>query len=204
MARKGKRSLSNDDLSVWQHATRSARPLRKSGSRVLKVPGAPTDQGSREAGEREVPFEPEKFRVGEAVPSSKMGLSKSPYLATALNQHPVRMDAKAFGKLKKGKLRPERKLDLHGMTVAQAHPALLEFVKRAHADGLRLVVIVTGKGKTSHDDVGPIPVPRGVLRHQVPGWLHHASLRHLILQVTPAHVRHGGEGAYYVYLTRHR
>ena len=61
----------------------------------------------------------------------------------------------------------ERKIDLHGMTLSQAHPALNRFILAAHADGCRLVLVVTGKGKTKKD-VGPIPTPRGVLRNQVP------------------------------------
>lgn len=115
---------------------------------------------------------------------------------------PLRMDKKAFGRLKRGKLRPERKLDLHGMTLAQAHPELIRFIRSAHADGCRLVIVVTGKGRSGRDEGGPIPTPRGVLRQQVPGWLHAPALRPFILQVTDAHVRHGGTGAYYVYLAR--
>ena len=38
------------------------------------------------------------------------------------------MDAKSFGKLTRGKLRPEGRIDLHGMTMAEAHPALQDFI----------------------------------------------------------------------------
>jgi DNA-nicking Smr family endonuclease len=62
---------------------------------------------------------------------------------------------------------------------------------------------VTGKGK-QRDDGGPIPVRIGVLRHQVPQWLNNPPLSLAILQVTQAHVRHGGGGAYYVYLKKAR
>ncbi|WP_150121448.1 Smr/MutS family protein, partial [Sulfitobacter sp. HI0023] len=44
----------------------------------------------------------------------------------------------------------------------------------------------------------------GVLRHQVPQWLSAPPLGGLVLQVTPAHISHGGGGAYYVYLRRQR
>jgi DNA-nicking Smr family endonuclease len=36
----------------------------------------------------------------------------------------------------------------------------------------------------------------------VPGWLHLPPLGPAVLQVTEAHQRHGGSGAYYVYLRR--
>ncbi len=103
----------------------------------------------------------------------------------------------------RGKLKPEARIDLHGMTLAQAHPALNSFILNAHADGLRLVLVITGKGKTRSDS-GPIPERIGLLRNQVPRWLDMAPLRPLVLQVEESHRRHGGSGAYYVYLRRPR
>jgi DNA-nicking Smr family endonuclease len=38
----------------------------------------------------------------------------------------------------------------------------------------------------------------------VPQWLRGPALRHAVLQITEAHRRHGGGGAYYVYLRRAR
>jgi len=115
----------------------------------------------------------------------------------------VAMDRKSFQRLKRGKLTPEAKLDLHGMTLDHAHAALTRFILRAHGGGKRLVLVVTGKGKDRDGD-GPIPVRHGVLRHNVPHWLRLPPLGPLVLQVTEAHIRHGGGGAYYVYLRRRR
>jgi DNA-nicking Smr family endonuclease len=111
------------------------------------------------------------------------------------------MDAKAFSRMSKGKLAPEARIDLHGMTLAEAHPALTGFVLRAQAAGCRLVLVITGKGRPGSDD-GPIPRRPGVLRHQVPLWLRQAPLGAVVQQVAEAHVRHGGGGALYVYLRR--
>lgn len=116
---------------------------------------------------------------------------------------PLNMDRKAFGKLKRGKLAPEARIDLHGMTVDRAHGALQGFIFRAHGQGKRLVLVITGKGKRSDED-GPMPVRQGVLRHNVPHWLSIPPLSGLVMQVTNAHNRHGGGGAYYVYLRRPR
>ena len=49
-----------------------------------------------------------------------------------------------------------------------------------------------------------MPVRRGILRHQVPQWLQMPPLAPLVLQVTQAHGKHGGSGAYYIYLRRQR
>ncbi|MEC7257418.1 MAG: Smr/MutS family protein, partial [Pseudomonadota bacterium] len=54
------------------------------------------------------------------------------------------------------------------------------------------------------EDTGPIPRVRGILRRQVPHWLTTPPLAQAVLDFTPAHIRHGGEGAFYVYLRRLR
>lgn len=115
----------------------------------------------------------------------------------------VAMDKRAFQNLKRGKLEPEAKIDLHGMTLDRAHPALIRFILASHGKGLRLVLVITGKGK-SRGSLGPIPTQIGVLKHHVPQWLGMVPLRSVVMQMAPANVRHGGDGALYVYLRRAR
>ena len=136
-----------------------------------------------------------------AGPSTSVNLS--PSIVDQVATQPIQMDRKAFTQMKRGKMKPEGKLDLHGMTLDRAHPALTRFILSAQAQGKRLVLVVTGKGKHRDDD-GPIPVRFGVLRHQVPQWLSMPPLSSAVLQVSQANVRHGGGGAYYVYLRRNR
>jgi DNA-nicking Smr family endonuclease len=105
--------------------------------------------------------------------------------------------------MKRGKLPPEARLDLHGKRLETAQTDLVRFILTAQARGLRLVLVITGKGRSAAaDDLGPIPRPRGLLRHQVPDWLRMPPLAQAVLQIETAHVSHGGEGAYYVYLRR--
>jgi len=143
-----------------------------------------------------------RFNVGQKASHTRPD-DVLPGIADRLSRAPVNMDNKAFGKMKRGKLRPEARLDLHGMTVDQAHPELMGFILNSQAMGRRLVLVITGKGKM-RDDGGPIPVRHGILRHQVPQWMALPPLSGAILQVTPAHLTHGGHGAYYVYLRRIR
>jgi DNA-nicking Smr family endonuclease len=49
-----------------------------------------------------------------------------------------------------------------------------------------------------------MPQRTGILRHSVPHWLAAPPLSGRILQVASAHNRHGGGGAFYVYLRRSR
>ncbi|WP_415922442.1 Smr/MutS family protein [Tateyamaria sp. SN6-1] len=139
--------------------------------------------------------------MAKSEPATRIDMM--PAIADQVQGAAVNMDKKAFANMKRGKLRPEAKLDLHGMTLDRAHPALTQFILSAQAQGKRLVLVVTGKGK-HRDEGGPIPVRLGVLRHQVPQWLSLPPLSGAVLQVSAAHNRHGGGGAYYVYLRRRR
>lgn len=138
-----------------------------------------------------------------SVSQSSTSISLIPSVVDQVAAQPVQMDRKAFAQMKRGKLKPEGKLDLHGMTLDRAHPALTRFILSSQSKGKRLVLVVTGKGKNRDDD-GPIPVRFGVLRHQVPQWLSMPPLASVVLQITQANVKHGGGGAYYVYLRRQR
>tara|TARA_R110002096_G_scaffold52222_20_gene136276 strand:- start:1269 stop:1832 length:564 start_codon:yes stop_codon:yes gene_type:complete len=184
-----RRKLRPEEEALWNAVARTAKPMH---STVLKrksddTPTVPVVLPP-------APMRLHPFRIGEKPkPPAPV---KPP--STALS-----MDARAFGKMTKGKLSPEARIDLHGMTLAEAHPDLIHFVLSAHAGGLRLVLVITGKGKPGEDH-GPIPQRAGVLRHQVPHWLRQVPLAPVILQVNEAHQRHGGSGAYYVYLRRQR
>lgn len=195
-----KRHLSKEERELWSLVAGRTTPLEKRVTPTL-------DHGASAPPKLPAPSIPRQkplpqFRVGSKVKSAvKHDLAAS--IGESLSAVPVSMDHKAFGKMKRGKLVPEAKLDLHGLTLAEAHPELIAFVLAAHADAKRLVLVITGKGK-DRDDGGPIPTRFGILRHQVPQWLRLPPLGPVVLQVTPAHLRHGGEGAYYVYLKRTR
>jgi len=145
----------------------------------------------------------ERFTMGQAATRQPWAHDLKPSLVDHLLGTPVQMDRKAFGRMKRGKLRPEGRIDLHGMTLDRAHPALVGFILSAQASGKRLVLVITGKGKPS-DQPGPIPVPHGVLKNQVPHWLSIPPCAQAVLQISPAHISHGGGGALYVYLRRGR
>jgi DNA-nicking Smr family endonuclease len=105
--------------------------------------------------------------------------------------------------LRKGTLEPEARLDLHGMTERVAHRALATFVLGAQARGLRLLLIVTGKGARQEAEAfDMLGERRGVLKSATPRWLREPDLAGFIADIRPAHRRHGGDGALYVYLRK--
>ncbi len=90
-------------------------------------------------------------------------------------------------------------LDLHGMTQAEAHGALMAFLRRSQAAGHRLVLVVTGKGRPED---ALRPGDRGILRRVVPHWLVLPDARPIVLGWTEAGPRQGGSGALYIRLRR--
>ena len=91
----------------------------------------------------------------------------------------------------------ERTLDLHGMTQIEAHRTLLRFMAGALIDGVRLVLVVTGKGKSSASGGRG-----GVLRSRFLDWIEEPPLKNDISRVAPAKQKDGGAGAFYVFLKR--
>ncbi|SFO96918.1 Smr/MutS family protein [Tranquillimonas alkanivorans] len=199
MSRRKTRGLRPEERELWQKVARTAAPLhpeRRAPAPEEPKAGPPMQHSAS-------PPEPVRpFRVGETA-SSTSGPDLAPRLSEQLSRDALQMDRKAFTRMKRGKLGVEGRLDLHGMTLAQAHPRLNEFILSAHAQGKRLVLVITGKGKSKGND-GPIPERRGLLKHQVPQWLRSGPLRAAVLQISEAHQSHGGSGAYYVYLRRRR
>ncbi|MBT0957705.1 Smr/MutS family protein [Alphaproteobacteria bacterium KMM 3653] len=201
MSRKKPRGLKPDEQGLWEKVAATTTPL--SPKPATRTANLLTPKPAKPTRTAEPPAPIPAFRIGQKTKGRESAADLAPTVAEAINQAPVQMDAKAFGKLKRGKLRPEGRIDLHGLSLAEAYPRLQGFILGAAADGRRLVLVITGKGKR-RDQGGPIPTRTGVLRHQVPQWLNSAPLAGVVLQVTTAHQSHGGGGAYYVYLRRRR
>ena len=98
-------------------------------------------------------------------------------------------------RVRRGQLEIAASIDLHGYTQDRAQGALTAFLARAHAEGARVVIVVTGKGRGG--DIG-------VLRRRLPAWLDAPNVRPLISGFAQAHRKHGGAGAFYVFLKRPR
>lgn len=189
------RGLHPEERELWHKVASTARAMH------------PDHPVRPDRTDKEPPRKPQSlfqaFRLGEAARPLPLPHDLAPTLQDHLTKQPLRMDRRAFEKMARGKLHPEARIDLHGMTLAQAHPELIRFMLGAHSAGKRLVLVITGKGKRG-DDHGPIPQRMGALRHQVPHWLAAPPLGVIILQVTSASLKHGGAGAYYVYMKRQK
>jgi DNA-nicking Smr family endonuclease len=178
------RPLTDEDRILWHRVARTVKPRHDAvlppdpelGAAVSAQALAAASEPSQPADE---PFEP--FLPPYVPPVSTPSAD-------------ARLDRPTHGKIAKGRLSIDARIDLHGMTQAEAHGVLLAFLHRAHASGMRHVLVITGKGISRGGD--------GVLRRAVPGWLATAPFRGLVSAHATAARHHGGEGALYLRLRR--
>ena len=94
---------------------------------------------------------------------------------------------------RRGKIDIDRRIDLHDMTQDVARDVLVSAVIKARSRGERCILVITGKGGLSY---------KGVLRRMFPIWIAQPDIRPHIASYAQAHQRHGGSGAWYVYVKR--
>jgi DNA-nicking Smr family endonuclease len=178
------RALTDDERQLWESVAKQAKPLRK-----------------RQRAKPVVLPEKEPDAAGKpATASGPTSSSGSPKIARRSDPPlPVMLTRRERSQLSRRRKDIDARIDLHGMTQARAHRALLRFLQEACGDGLTFVLVITGKGRTT----GP-ESERGVLRRQVPQWLGLPEFRSLVVSFDEAHIGHGGQGALYVRLRRHR
>ena len=201
MTRRKPRHLSSEEEALWQRVARTTRrmdpaPETKSMADVLQPAAPDPTPQPREA------FEIKPFRVGSKTTTalSEGGPAQKGYAAPAARPN---LDRSTLQKLRRGKARPEGRIDLHGLTADEALAELTGFLFHAHGLGKRLVLVITGKGRPG-DDAGPIPTRVGVLRRSLPEWVKRPPLNAIVHQAVEAHAKHGGSGAFYVYLRKSR
>ena len=176
--RDGKRRvLSYDERVLWTTVTKSIAPMREALPDI-KVPAPPADT-------------PRPKRA----PRAAAPVVPPPPKPAPPPLQPL--DRRARQRVARGREPIDGRMDLHGLTQSKAHAALSRFLHAASVRGLRLVLIITGKGGRGDGE-------RGVLRRQVPQWLALPEFRDLVIGFEDAHIAHGGEGALYVRLRRRR
>jgi DNA-nicking Smr family endonuclease len=189
---KDGRPLTPEEQSLWEAAMRDAKPLP--GHRP-----SPADAGEKPEAP---PARRPKPRSQAARPPRKAAPSPAPQPASLAD-----LDKRSAQRLRRGQMPIEGRLDLHGLTQAEAHRTLDSFIAGAHAAGKRCVLVITGKGggeKASDDEGFGWREPAGVLREQAPRWLSEPVNRARVVAWHPAQPKHGGAGALYVLLRRHR
>jgi DNA-nicking Smr family endonuclease len=179
------RWLSDEEIALWIEVAKTVARRRGATLPTLAAPSAP---------------EP----AAPPAMASPPGAETSARRAQAPRLPPLApLERRLKRALARGRLEVDAALDLHGMTQSEAHRALRAFIFGAQTRGMRLAIVVTGKGaarpRPGVADFGDEP---GVLRRLVPHWLRAPDLRSAVLGFEEAGPAHGGAGALYVRLRR--
>ncbi|MDP6565052.1 MAG: Smr/MutS family protein [Alphaproteobacteria bacterium] len=190
MTKPGRNKGAPTDDALFKAAMTDARPLRRKPARRANDPPAPETPPDRQTAR------------GETKPPPPATAPPPPPPAASL----AGLDRRSAERLRRGQMKIEARLDLHGHTQADAHRALHAFVDGSHRAGRRCLLVITGKGgPRESEDASFMPDRQsGVLRRNLPRWLAEPAVRHMVLGLQPAQPKHGGEGAYYLLLRRRR
>lgn len=175
------RQLTPDELTLWHHVVRDARPLH--GTDPVSAPEPA--RAVAEAGDG---------ATGATRPApSPLPAALPPPASRRLDPAgPIDLDRRSWLKLRRGLYPLDARLDLHGLTQAEAYSRLCAFLAAAQNRGNRCVLVITGRG-IRHG---------GTLRAMTPRWLDEPPNRPRVLAFAQAQLHHGGEGAIYVLLRR--
>ncbi len=160
------KKLTPEDLHLWKINTREVKPLHKPMTQEDPKPHPPPP----------------------TAPSVKTHKPLKKQRLTPQIQHPS---------LKRKEIRRfkyEAQLDMHGLTLEKGYQILKQFLLSAQEQGIKEVLIITGKGSLSEERT---------FRHQLPRWVEEAPFRDFVLSLHhPAKLQDGGTGAFYVRVRR--
>lgn len=103
------------------------------------------------------------------------------------------IDKNLYRNIVAGKVSPECRLDLHGLTRIEAEEAVIASIQKWYNEGRRLTLIITGKGKEGN----PNSIKNNLIK-----FLNSQTVKDMILFASTASRIHGGVGAFYVFLRR--
>lgn len=170
------RKLTPSEQRGWARVARSIKPLPG-------VQPPAEDQASLEG------------QIASEKPATKSGL-RAPKLPEPSQPRPKPATPAALRdrerKVRRGQLEIDAHIDLHGLTQAQADKRLPAFVLNQRRNGARCVLVITGKGRGGE----------GILRRNFLDWLSSGRASLHVSGYASAHTRHGGSGAFYVFLRR--
>jgi DNA-nicking Smr family endonuclease len=211
------KNISSEELLLWKVIAESTKPIKQ--RQLTKTFQRKVSLSQRSPKKMLSPPVEENFSalLEEFTQQSRYSpCVQKPVVSHTLLQPPqpekqkimpvLGLDAVLKRDLKQGKRNVQAALDLHGLTQEQAYSAVENFIIKSKARGNRLLLVITGKGKTKKDtmilesarDLDNV----GILRQKLPLWVQNPTLKPYIQAVEPAYRHHGGEGAFYIFLRK--
>jgi len=179
------RPPTSDESRLWRDVMRDVTPIERNTADTPEVQPPPETK------------QPSPSRITAPPRTAQQSAQNATPPPRPRKRPESGIDKRTLERLRRGKMPLEAVLDLHGMRQDEAHRRLVTFVLSCWMSGQRALLIITGKGTRSAE-------PGGVLRKQVPRWLHDDPLGEKVLTIQTAQPKDGGTGAYYVLLRRQR
>ena len=180
------RRLGAEERALWARVIESVKPIAPARPEPVQPPPAPVKIAVPKS---------RPHKIQPAVPPPPAKLPPKPAPSNTL-------DGSWDRKLGRGIVTPDFAVDLHGHTLESAYRLLDTSLESAIRDGVRVVLLITGKAPKSQSHGGP--PKRGLIRAAVGDWIAFSRHGSAIAAVRNAHPRHGGAGALYIILKRSR
>jgi DNA-nicking Smr family endonuclease len=183
-----KRILRPDEVKLWRKVAKTVKPK-------IKVSRPKQSENEEDFGQmlsghirQEILPKNHAKSKAKATETQRQMMDESPELVP---NSPV-LNRETERRIRRGKVAVDAHLDLHGYTQVNARAALLRFLVHHRAQGARAVLVITGKGKMGE----------GVIRSRLREWLSDADVRVHVSSYAQSHQKHGGAGAFYLFLRR--
>ena len=198
---KDKKKISSNDLKLWYQIVDKVEPIKKRDNPDIKdQEQSSIDAGStisRDVNQKKII----KKKISKDKAAIKLAPSKVPIKKDELLKF-TGIHRRLEQKMSRGQIDIDSTLDLHGMTQEEAKHAIINFIKVANKNNLKIILIITGKGISSENTNtwNKNRYERGVLNKYLPAWLQMPEVRDYVNGYRYANQKHGGEGAYYILL----
>ncbi len=94
--------------------------------------------------------------------------------------------------------------DFHGFSLDEANTTINKLIKDSYKNGVRKLIIVTGKGIHSDNEKNPYSSKDlGILKYSMPEYIkNNPELMILINEIKDASIKDGGSGSFYIFLKK--
>ncbi len=181
------RRLTRADVKVWRQVARTVKPM---ADKELPKPPADEDMTSLMAKQSHMDAPELREQSTRGVQPHKPAAPRPSQ--SQLADRAQLADRGRERKVRRGQMDITATLDLHGHTQDAARSSLAAFLMYHRSMNARCVLVITGKGHMGE----------GVIRRRFLDWLNASDLKAHVSSWAQSHQKHGGAGAFYVFLKR--
>lgn len=181
-------AIDEDDADLFLQAMGGVKKLDNTSQATSTAGTRKTARPTSAPSRREVADQAENEAFAQAIKQLRLDVT---FTEKFPDEELKPLGANRLRQLKKGIIRVDRQLDLHGLTREEALVALPRFLHNARYHGEKAVLVITGKGINSPEEP--------VLQQAIAAWLRDAG-KEYVVEFAPAPREMGGSGAFVVFL----